>query len=60
MNRRSVPWGGLALRGDADGTLALVLAAITLLVLAGCSAQTAVGAVAAGSLIAVELQQRLG
>jgi uncharacterized protein YcfL len=39
--------------------LVLVLVAITLLVFAGCSAQTAVAAVAAGSVVAVELQQRL-
>jgi hypothetical protein len=44
---------------DGDGTLALVLAAIVLLVFAGCSAQTAFAAVAAGSVITVDLQRRL-
>ncbi|MEW2811003.1 hypothetical protein AB0929_28535 [Streptomyces massasporeus] len=58
-------WPGDVLRREAsghtggDGALVLVLVAITLLVFAGCSAQTAVAAVAAGSMIAVELQQRL-
>ncbi|MGI5372640.1 hypothetical protein [Streptomyces iakyrus] len=58
-------WPGEAVRREVnrhtsgDGTLALVLAAIALLVFAGCSAQTAVAAVAAGSVITVELQQRL-
>ncbi|MFH9229019.1 hypothetical protein [Streptomyces lydicus] len=46
-------------QAGGEGMLAVVLAAIALLVFAGCSAQTAVAAVAAGAMVAAELQQRL-
>jgi hypothetical protein len=46
-------------RTGGEGVLALVLAGVVLLVFAGCSAQTAVAAVAAGAVIAAEFQQRL-
>ncbi|MFF5372798.1 hypothetical protein [Streptomyces sp. NPDC013187] len=64
-------WPGDVLRREASGhtggdgalalalVLVLVLVAIALLIFAGCSAQMAVAAVAAGSVVAVELQQRL-
>ncbi|MFI0156421.1 hypothetical protein [Streptomyces lydicus] len=46
-------------QAGGEGILAIVLAAIALLVFAGCSAQAAVAAVAAGAMVAAELQQRL-